>query len=165
MWLLSTCWLDEVPKVDLGAIWESGGPDAYREGCQQINSAYDQGTVHKPCLVCLHGHRYLNTILEIFTLSLIDHLWKWLKAACVYTLGGEISKTSEITRQMTLLKVMTCNRSQNLLKVERVISEEGQWVGQGRGGKGVLMLLLQHGDEGSSVKLKEKKTFQCALKV
>lgn len=152
MWLLSTCWLDHVPEGDLGAIWGSGGPDAYQEGCQQINSAYDQGTVHKTRLVCLYGRRHLNTILEIFTLGLIDHLWKWLKDACVYTLGEEFSKTSEITRQMTLLKVVTSNRNQNLLKVERAVSEEGQGVGQGRVGKGVLMYLLQHRDEGSSVK-------------
>lgn len=39
--------LDTVPEVDLGAIWESGGPEAYQEGNQQINGAYDQGTVPK----------------------------------------------------------------------------------------------------------------------
>lgn len=111
--------------------------------------------MHKPCFVCPYGYRYFNAILEIFTASLKDHLWKWLKSAWVYILGGEFSRTSEITSKMTFLKVFVpSNRNQNFVKAGRTLSEESRWVGQGSSGKKVPP--LHHGDEGSSAKGKEK---------
>lgn len=69
----------------------------------------------------------------------------------MYTLGEEFSRTSEIARETTLLKtVVSSERSQDFLKVERAISEESQWIGQGSSGEEVHP--LQRGNEGGSIK-------------